>query len=200
MHALSRLVLLLAIASLPAYNRDGEPHGSPGHVASTFVEVSALMGYRYLKARGALNEVAPEPPALPPGPGADLAARFVPVEVIELVPESVARENLILPLAFDGETLTCAAVDPDNIALADKLRFLLNKNIRLVAAPREALIAAINYQYGRIETESVDSFLHEFSDAAGEEAQTSATASPRGAAPAARFKHDRRDGQEGDLN
>jgi hypothetical protein len=147
------------------------------------------MGYRYLQARGALNEVAPELAALPLGPADHLAARFVPVEVIELVPEAVARENLILPLAFDGETLTCAAVDPDNIALADKLRFLLNKNIRLVGAPREALIEGINYHYGRTKTESVDSYLQEFTDAALEEAQTGATASTRGAAPAARFKH-----------
>ena len=35
----------------------------------------------------------------------DLAIRTIPPEVVELIPESVARENLVMPLAFDGETI-----------------------------------------------------------------------------------------------
>jgi hypothetical protein len=123
------------------------------------------MEYKFLKARGALNEAdagdLPRPTAVAP---AGLPAGPLPRHVLELVPESVARENRILPLAFDGETLTCAAVIADDIALADRLRFLLAKNVRLVPAPREALEQAINRHYGDTKTRSVDSMLAEPSD------------------------------------
>ncbi|MCI0685195.1 MAG: hypothetical protein L0Y71_24110 [Gemmataceae bacterium] len=122
------------------------------------------MEYRYLKARGALNEAAQvqseQPAPLP---------RFllnVPAAVIGLIPASLARENAILPVALDGETLTVAAASADNIVLADKLSFLVNKKVRLVAVPREQLRAAIAHHYPATRTESVDSMLQEFTDTA----------------------------------
>src|SRR2546421_683735 len=42
-----------------------------------------------------------------------------PRAVLELVPESVARENLVLPLALDGETLTVAAAHPSDLLASD---------------------------------------------------------------------------------
>ncbi|QDU23213.1 GspE/PulE/PilB domain-containing protein [Urbifossiella limnaea] len=89
-----------------------------------------------------------------------------PPHVLELVPESVARENLVLPVRLDGETLFVAAADPNDLSVADKLTFILNKKIRLVGYPRAALIKAINEHYGQSETESVDSMLCEFTDTA----------------------------------
>ncbi len=80
---------------------------------------------------------------------------------MERVPASVAREKRIMPVAFDGETLTVAALNAADIGLADKLRFILNKNIRLVAASEAALVRAINFNYGRMESKSVDSLLAE---------------------------------------
>jgi hypothetical protein len=134
------------------------------------------MQYRYLKGRGALNEAAaPVPPtAHATRPTADLTALQVSPEAVELVPEAVARENLVMPLTFDGETITAAAVNPADVMLADKLRFILNKNVRLVPASREAIIAAINEHYGQAETESVDSYLQEFTDTAIDFTQTEA--------------------------
>src|SRR4051812_13429091 len=79
-----------------------------------------------------------------------------PRHVLELIPESVARENVVLPVRLAGDTLFVAAAAPNNILLADKLRFILNKNVRLVRYPRSLLVAAINQHYGRTETESVD--------------------------------------------
>ena len=76
---------------------------------------------------------------------------------LDLIPESVARENLVLPLRWEGHALVVAAVDADNIPLRDKLTFILNKTIRLVGFPRGEIQAAINRHYGQSETESVDS-------------------------------------------
>jgi hypothetical protein len=105
--------------------------------------------------------------------------RDPPRVVLELVPESVARENLILPLRLEGETLFVAAADPKDLNTADKLTFILNKKIRLVGYPRELIIAAINKHYGRTETESVDSMLREFTDTAIEFTRTAAVQSPQ---------------------
>jgi hypothetical protein len=57
-----------------------------------------------------------------------------------------------------------AAADPEDLSLADKLRFLLNRDIGLVGAPRSAIVAAINARYGKFEGESADSVLCEFMD------------------------------------
>lgn len=104
----------------------------------------------------------------PPSPtnGAVRSLFDVPRSVIELIPESVARENVILPIASDAETLTIAAVDANDILLADKLSFIFNRKIKLVAHPRAVILGAINHHYGHTKTESVDSMLCEFTDTA----------------------------------
>jgi hypothetical protein len=80
---------------------------------------------------------------------------------LALVPGQVARQHLVLPLAFDGEILTLASADPGNVALADTLRFLLAKDVRLVPADRETLGRAIERHYGGADGESCDSMLAE---------------------------------------
>src|SRR4051794_32030531 len=94
------------------------------------------MRYRYLKTRGALNETGAGPGGPPAGSGAATPwrGRRIPAEVLELLPESLVRENLVVPIAAEGETVTVAAIDPNNIALADKLSFIIARNVRLVPA------------------------------------------------------------------
>lgn len=87
-----------------------------------------------------------------------------PKHVLELVPASVARENLVLPCRLDGDTLWVAAANPNDLMVADKLTFILNKKVRLVGYPEKPLRAAINEHYGHTELESVDSMLCEFTD------------------------------------
>jgi hypothetical protein len=102
-----------------------------------------------------------------------------PRAVLELVPESVARENTILPLRLDGETLTVAAVNPDNIDVRDKLTFILNKKIRFETHPRVDIHAAINRHYGTDQTRSVDSMIADFTDTALEYAMAAHSPSVR---------------------
>ncbi|MBL8865728.1 MAG: type II/IV secretion system protein, partial [Planctomycetia bacterium] len=102
----------------------------------------------------------------------DLATLEIPKAVTELVPESVARENVVLPLALEGNTMKIAMNDPTNIEVLDKLRFVLNREIQPVLAPQEQIQEAINRNYGQTETESVDSMLVEFTDTAIEFTQT----------------------------
>ncbi len=86
--------------------------------------------------------------------------------VIEQVPESVARENIVFPVEMRGEALVVAMNDPMNLEVLDKLRFILNREIQVVVAPTESIQSAINTHYGQHETESVDSIIAEFTETA----------------------------------
>jgi type IV pilus assembly protein PilB len=88
----------------------------------------------------------------------------IPPSVIEMVPESVARENVIIPLSQDNGVLRVVISDPSDFDTIQKLQFILNKDIQPVLAAKEQIVEAINRHYGQTETESVDSMLQEFTD------------------------------------
>ena len=96
----------------------------------------------------------------------DLAATAVPQDVIDLLPESVARENTIFPVAVSGNSLRVATCDPTDIETQDKLRFILNRDIEMAIAVREQIVESINRHYGLSDGESADSMLQEFTDTA----------------------------------
>jgi len=97
---------------------------------------------------------------------ADLDNIEIPHTLIEMVPESVARENTCIPVEFQGERLVVAVPDAMNIEVMDKLRFILNRDVELTTASRESILAAINRHYGQSDTESVDSMIMEFTETA----------------------------------
>ena len=86
----------------------------------------------------------------------DLSDLTVEQDVVDLLPESVARENTIFPVAKEGNTLRIAGCDPTDIDTQDKLRFILNRDVQLSLAPREQIIEAINRHYGASDGESAD--------------------------------------------
>ncbi len=107
----------------------------------------------------------------------DLATVTVPKSVIELVPESVARENVVIPLQLADDKLELITSDPTNYEAIQKLQFILNKDIVPVLAVQDQIQEAINKNYGQTETESVDSMLVEFTDTAIEFTQTESMSS-----------------------
>lgn len=96
----------------------------------------------------------------------DLEGRQIPQSVIELVTESLARENTVIPVEVVNDKVVIAINDPMKYEVLDKLRFILNREIEVVMAPIEAILDAINRHYGQSETESVDSMLAEFTETA----------------------------------
>ncbi|MBX3419550.1 MAG: Flp pilus assembly complex ATPase component TadA [Pirellulaceae bacterium] len=96
----------------------------------------------------------------------DLDSLSISDRVIELMPESVARENIVLPLALDDNRLLVALSNPADIETLDKLRFILNRDIAISLAPRTKILEYINQLYGQVEGESADSILQEFTDTA----------------------------------
>ena len=98
----------------------------------------------------------------------------IPPHIVELVPESVARENKILPLSEEDDALRVLASDPLDLEAFDKLRFILNRKIEIALAPQSQILEAINKYYGQIEGESADSMLQEFTDTAIDFTETEA--------------------------
>jgi type IV pilus assembly protein PilB len=96
----------------------------------------------------------------------NLGEVVIPPSIIELVPESVARENAVLPLGEDDGALTIIISDPYDVDTLDKLRFILDRKVEIALAPRESILEAINRYYGQTEAESADSMLQEFTDTA----------------------------------
>ncbi len=96
----------------------------------------------------------------------NLSEVSIPPSVVELVPESVARENAVIPLAEDNGSLKVAVSDPDDLETLDKLRFILDRKIEIALAPRDSILESINRHFGQTEGESADSMLQEFTDTA----------------------------------
>ncbi len=96
----------------------------------------------------------------------DLNEVVIPPSVVELVPESVARENAILPMAEDDGALKVIVSDPLDLDTFEKLRFILNRKVDIALAPRENILESINRHYGQMEDQSADSMLQEFTDTA----------------------------------
>jgi hypothetical protein len=136
------------------------------------------MQYSYLETTGVLNEAGPgtgrriRPSSAAPSRRSRSRrmppiwrGKPLPYAYCDLIPESLAREDGVFPVGQQGETLVVAALDHDNIALADKLTFVLSHPVRLVAASRKELEALWLAGYGgESASESVDSMLQEFTD------------------------------------
>lgn len=78
----------------------------------------------------------------------DLADLEIPDYVIELLPQSVALENRVLPLAETQDSLVVAVADPSDIETIEKLRFILNRKIGVIHVPEEWLRDQLRQHYG----------------------------------------------------
>ncbi len=96
----------------------------------------------------------------------DLEDVEISEDIIELMPESVARENVVLPMNEIDGRLKVLMSDPGDVDTIEKLRFILNRDVSPALATRSQIIEAINRFYGQIEGESADSILQEFTDTA----------------------------------
>ncbi|MDY3563169.1 TIGR02996 domain-containing protein [Gemmata sp. JC673] len=106
-------------------------------------------------------------------PAANVTVRLdnfaVPTDVLQQVPESVARENLTIPLAAVKETLFCANAAPHHVDTAHKLSFILNRNVVLVRAKQNKIVSALNSGFGGCNIDYFDSqpLFVSFTDIAG---------------------------------
>ncbi len=84
-------------------------------------------------------------------------------EVLAMVTETMAQMYRIVPTEFDGDTLTIAMCDPQNLGVQDELRTFLGHNIRVVVTTEPSIIASLDRYYGE-STESVESIVSDLED------------------------------------
>ena len=88
----------------------------------------------------------------------------IPERVIELMPQSIAREKNVLPFEETEGGLKILMSEPGEVDLVEELRFILNRDVTVALATRSSISEAINRMYGQQEGESADSILQEFTD------------------------------------
>ena len=79
-------------------------------------------------------------------------------DVLAMVTAPMAQMYRIMPIEFDGDTLTVAMCDPQNLSVQDELRTFLGFNIRVVVTTESAMTAALERYYGE-STDSVESIV-----------------------------------------
>ena len=79
-------------------------------------------------------------------------------DVLAMVTTPMAQMYRIVPIEFDGETLTVTTCDPQNLSVQDELRTFLGYNIRVVVCTEPAMMSALERYYGE-STESVESIV-----------------------------------------
>ncbi len=87
--------------------------------------------------------------------------RFDP-NIINLIPERIARQYNLIPLSRMGNTLTISMSDPLNIFALDDLNVLTGCDIDTVLSPQDEIQRAIDMQY-RLESKDMQQILDEAS-------------------------------------
>jgi general secretion pathway protein E len=80
-------------------------------------------------------------------PAVDLRHVQIQPAAVALVPEKVAREHQVLPLSVDGESLTVAMEDPENLWTLDTLAKKTKKRIKAVIPLGMSIADAIGSHY-----------------------------------------------------
>jgi type IV pilus assembly protein PilB len=79
-------------------------------------------------------------------PLADLQGQRADGAALSLIPETVARERVVVPLALTSEGLQVAAAEPDR-ELAASLATIAGRPVTLLVAPRSEVLYALNTSY-----------------------------------------------------
>ncbi len=81
------------------------------------------------------------------------------LDLIERVPINFAKRYSVLPVAREGDTVVVACADPSQIGALHDLRILLGCPLRVVVAPAQAIIDAINRAYDTITAGSASELM-----------------------------------------
>jgi len=81
-------------------------------------------------------------------PSVKLSTLTVDNKVIGLVPASMAKKHLVIPISRVGAKLTIAMADPNNVLAIDEIKFITSFNVEPVVASDFDVIDAIKKYYG----------------------------------------------------
>lgn len=118
----------------------------------------ALVNLGYLKS----EEIAKLPAAVLGFETVALSGLEIPLNVRQLVPASIAREKMVMPVRLDGSVLIVAVADPTRFDFAGMLQFILNRDVEIVIASEKEIESTIQRYYREEDeclTESVSDFF-----------------------------------------
>ncbi|QDS87578.1 Type II/IV secretion system protein [Rosistilla ulvae] len=82
----------------------------------------------------------------------------LPPEVLAMITETMAQLYRVIPVKFDGSTLTVATCDPQNLSIQDELRTFLGYDIRMAVSTERDIMSAMT-RYFDSESESVEKVI-----------------------------------------
>ncbi|HOV32164.1 MAG TPA: ATPase, T2SS/T4P/T4SS family [Candidatus Hydrogenedens sp.] len=85
----------------------------------------------------------------------------IPKNILEIVPENLARQYQVLPIYLLGNNLTLAMANPLNILATDDIRMITGKEIEPVIAMPSELREAIEKNYSGDRTSEMESLITE---------------------------------------
>jgi type IV pilus assembly protein PilB len=93
----------------------------------------------------------------------DLETIDIPKQVVELVPEQLAKEKIVVPVTLNGRTLTVAMANPLDLEIVDSLRFQTSLAIEVAVASERQIKAALEKVWGVSEA-TLDKMLGELTE------------------------------------
>src|SRR6476469_4447547 len=93
----------------------------------------------------------------------DIGELTIPQDVLKKLTESMAQLYRAIPIHFEGNRLTVATCDPQNITIQDELRSLLGHDIKVVIAGETDVKKTLEKYYDA-EKETVDRIIDEIED------------------------------------
>ncbi len=83
----------------------------------------------------------------------DLSDYPVDKAAVAMVPDSLSRRYLALPIGWDGDRLVVAMADPSNVYAIDDIRHVTGRDVKAVVATRASIQAALD-KYFRLDTDA----------------------------------------------
>ncbi len=77
----------------------------------------------------------------------DLTTFKLPREYYKKIPYAFAKRHLVMPIKEEGKAVLVAIADPLNLEPLEELRLMLDREIKGVYSPRDAILNAINEAY-----------------------------------------------------
>ena len=91
-------------------------------------------------------------------------------EIINIIPEDFAYENMSLIMGKSESTIVVAMEDPEDLGTVDAIEKLTGLKVEVVVAGESSLHSAIDYHYGKIkQTDEVDAALSNIQVFSGDE-------------------------------
>ena len=70
-------------------------------------------------------------------------------DVLDMIPESLVRENRVIPVAADNNGITVAMDNPGDVTVMKRLQFILNRPVKMVVVSRGEFDQALFEYYAR---------------------------------------------------